>query len=76
MSNKKEIVDLVPCEGGTYGVKGTKTNQKQKKKLRISEKVCNKDNMEQLFFGMDVGLEFMEGILGRVKKIQNLKKLL
>lgn len=73
MSKEKEIVDLVPQEDGTFGVKPEQ--KKIQKQCTGVKPTYNRENMDQLFHGIDVGLEFMEGILPRIKKISNLKKL-
>lgn len=75
MSNEKEIVDLVPNGDGTYGVKADKPKIVKRQIQKDKNLECNKENMQQLFHGIDVGLEFMEGLLPRIKKISNLKNL-
>ena len=68
MSKDKEIVDLVPGEGGVYTPKGgthhSKPQDKPKKK---------NDNMKQLFEGMDLGLDFVEGMSKRIGRLLKLK---
>ncbi len=79
--NKKEIIDLVPCGDGTYTTKEEKHKsvpiKVEKPKIQkqyTGVKPPNRDNMDQLFMGMDIGLEFVESMEKRIKRIRKLYK--
>lgn len=67
--NEQEIVDLVPSEGGVYSTESTRHS---KPKVKLESKKKN-DNVEQLFEGMDLGLDFVEGISKRISRLMKLK---
>lgn len=71
MSKDKEIVDLVPGEGGVYSTESTRHSKPIKKE---EEEKPLPDNVMNFFLGIDVGLQFLEGVDKRVKRMMKLKE--
>lgn len=77
MSKKKDIVDLVQGSDGSYTIPAEKQKvvrstypvPKQQPKKQNKQN----DNVAQFLSGMDVGLDFMEGLSKRVDRILKLK---
>ena len=69
MSKDKEIVDLVPGEGGVYTPKGGTHHTESQKESK--EEIP--DNIKNFFSGIDIGLSFLEGVDKRVKRMMKLK---
>ena len=71
MSKDKEIVDLVPGEGGVYSTESTRHSKSIKKE---EEEKPLPDNIMNFFSGIDIGLSFLEGVDKRVKRMMKLKE--
>ena len=69
MSKDKEIVDLVPGEGGVYSTESTRHS----KPIKEEEEKPLPDNIKNFFSGIDIGLSFLEGVDKRVKRMMKLK---
>ena len=70
MSKKKEeIVDLIPSEDGVYSTESRHCPVPIKDE---KPKKANK-NLEEFFDGMDIGLEFVEGMSKRVSRMLKLR---
>lgn len=70
MSKDKEIVDLVPGEGGVYSTESTRHS----KPIKKEEEKPLPDNVMNFFSGIDMGLQFLEGVDKRVKRMMKLKE--
>lgn len=70
--HEQEIVDLVPSEDGVYSPKGTRHNHKKEVKEEQKEKPLP-DNVVNFFSGIDMGLQFLEGIDKRISRMLKLK---
>ena len=68
---EKEIVDLIPNKDGVYSTESTHHPIAIKKQVNKPKK--KNDNMEQLFEGMDVGLDFVEGVSKRLNRLFKLR---
>lgn len=64
----KDIIDLVPDDEGIYGPKDIQIKPKIRKK-----KEYKSNNVDEFFEGIDVGLDFVEGMQKRVKRMMGLK---
>ena len=73
MSKDKEIVDLVPGEGGVYSTESTRHSKPKEESKKLNKKNDNNDNVERLFEGMDLGLDFVESISKRIERILKLR---
>lgn len=71
MSKNKEIVDLVPGKGGVYTPKGGTHHSKP---IKEEEEKPLPDNVMNFFSGIDMGLQFLEGVDKRVKRMMKLKE--
>ena len=65
------IIDLKPGKDGVYSTE-SKHRPVPQKKRKVERP--NNDNMEQLFMGMDVGLDFLEGMQERINRLMKFKK--
>jgi hypothetical protein len=75
MSEKeKDIVDLIPSEDGVYSTKDTRHLTTVKKKVSKEKEVKKTyKNMDDFFEGVDAGLDFLEGMDKRLKRILKLR---
>lgn len=70
----KDVIDLVPDNDGTYGLKNVPMKIKQsKKKVEQVSQLKEVNNMGEFFRGIDLGLDFIEGMQKRVKRMTKLK---
>lgn len=75
MSKKKDIVDLVQDSDGSYTVAEKKVVRSSYPVSKQQPKKPNRrnENVEQFLSGMDIGLDFMEGLSKRVDRILKLR---
>lgn len=64
---EKDVVDLVQGKDGIYCAENTPV------KIKVNQQKKLNNNMDQFFNGMDLGLDFVEGMQRRVKRILKLR---
>lgn len=79
MKDKKDIIDLVQGSDGSYEVKerGLVKAKPIKKNYPVPKQPKQQkrnENVESFFQGMDLGLDFLEGVSKRVTRIMKLRK--
>lgn len=79
MSKEKEIVDLIPSEGGVYSIESRhhpvlkKRDSKFPKPKYVKHAPVSRENIDEFFDGMDVGLDFLEGMQKRIGRMLKLR---
>lgn len=75
MKDKKDIIDLVQGSDGSYEVKETALVKAKpiKKNYPVPKPKKRNENVESFFQGMDLGLDFVEGVSKRVNRILKLR---
>lgn len=68
------IIDLKPGKDGVYSEEGKHRPMPVPVKGKKKTQKPNTDNMNQFFTGMDLGLDFVEGMQKRINRIMKLKK--
>lgn len=75
MKDKKDIIDLVQGSDGSYEVKerSVVVAKPKKKNYPVPKQQKKNENVESFFQGMDLGLDFLEGVSKRVNRIMKLR---
>jgi len=68
--SKKDIIDLEQDNEGVYSPKKVPAL----KNSRDTIAVVQKSNMDEFFEGMDLGMQFVEGVSKRINKLMKFKR--